>query len=533
MGATMDSPAAPASRPDRKHAFSSGDALRSVFSNWAGFFVNVLVAMFLTPLVVHKLGNDAYGLWALLLQLTGYMGVIDVGMRSATMRFVARYWAVGDQSSLNRVVTQVLAIYGVAALLCAAIGFSVAFVILPHLEIPMALQSTARIAMLLATATLALSFPFAVFSSTLAGLSRWTTINAIGVGSLLVRTACILFALRAGHGLLSLAVIQLVTTVGAGITSVILVRRFVPTLRLYLKSLDWNLFRPVFAHTSYSFLTSVANRINYEVDAIVIAAFLPIQNVAFYVIGFKLVQYLRDAINATTQIIGPLVSALDAQGQTERIGHVLVRASRYVLLIGYLCAAALLVFGKDFLRLWMGAQYGARSGSVLLILAATQFVGLTQNVPGHILIGLSKHKLDTWCTSVEAGLNLVLSLILVRRFGIAGVAAGTAIAVVVVRGFFFPAAYLHIFRVPWARFVFGAVLPATGPALMFTVVALALRQMVGVRDFSLLALYAACGAAASLPVAWFVTLDEVDRNLVKGHLRTCIGSSSLADAEAE
>ena len=55
--------------------------LRNIFSNWTGYLITILVGFFLAPFVLHHLGNTGYGVWTLVLSLTGYFGLLDLGIR--------------------------------------------------------------------------------------------------------------------------------------------------------------------------------------------------------------------------------------------------------------------------------------------------------------------------------------------------------------------------------------------------------------------------------------------------------------------
>ena len=50
--------------------------LRNILSSVSGYAVTVLVALFLSPFVVHSLGDESYGLWVLVVSLTGYYGLL-------------------------------------------------------------------------------------------------------------------------------------------------------------------------------------------------------------------------------------------------------------------------------------------------------------------------------------------------------------------------------------------------------------------------------------------------------------------------
>jgi len=49
--------------------------IRNVLSNWAGYSITTVVAFFISPFVVHTLGNMGYGIWVLVGSLTGYLGI--------------------------------------------------------------------------------------------------------------------------------------------------------------------------------------------------------------------------------------------------------------------------------------------------------------------------------------------------------------------------------------------------------------------------------------------------------------------------
>src|SRR5206468_10230714 len=74
----------------------------------------------------------------------------------------------------------------------------------------------------------------------------------------------------------------------------------------------------------------------------------------------------------------------------------------------------------------------AFSGSVvpLYFLAAAGVVLSAQGPVSNLLLGTGRHRLVAFTTLAEGAANLALSIVLVRRFGLWGVAAGTALPVI-------------------------------------------------------------------------------------------------------
>src|SRR6202167_6420860 len=94
-------------------------ALKNVASSWGGLAVNIAVGFFLSPFILHHLGDEAFGLWLLIFSLTGYYGIFDFGIRSSLVRYVSKFQATGDKEHLARLLNTSLFIYSCIGLILA------------------------------------------------------------------------------------------------------------------------------------------------------------------------------------------------------------------------------------------------------------------------------------------------------------------------------------------------------------------------------------------------------------------------------
>src|ERR1700676_660154 len=84
---------------------------KNLGSSWSALGVNVLVGIFLSPYILHRLGDEAFGLWVLIFSITGYYGLFDLGIRSSIIRYVAKYSATDENDELNRLINTSLFTY--------------------------------------------------------------------------------------------------------------------------------------------------------------------------------------------------------------------------------------------------------------------------------------------------------------------------------------------------------------------------------------------------------------------------------------
>src|SRR5467141_4519370 len=99
--------------------------------------VTVVAVYFLTPYSIHKLGDDAYGTWNLINSITGYLGLLVLGVPMASVRYFAQHVATGDVRKLNEAIGSCTALYlllGGLALL-AGVGMYAFFTLGYHIPV--------------------------------------------------------------------------------------------------------------------------------------------------------------------------------------------------------------------------------------------------------------------------------------------------------------------------------------------------------------------------------------------------------------
>ena len=186
------------------------EILKNVSSSWFSLGVNILVGIFLSPFILHRLGDTAYGIWILIFSVTGYYGLFDLGIRSSVVRYVSTYTATGNKEGLAKLINTSLATYTAIGVVAMAVTLAGSLFVDRLFRIPTAFLGTARLLFLMVGTAVALGFPSGVFGGILEGLQRFYFVNLTNVVSTLLRAALIVFVLHRGYGLLTVAAITVV-----------------------------------------------------------------------------------------------------------------------------------------------------------------------------------------------------------------------------------------------------------------------------------------------------------------------------------
>jgi O-antigen/teichoic acid export membrane protein len=399
---------------------------RNMLSNWMSYVVTAVVGFVLAPIVVHSLGDTGYGLWTLVLALTGYFGLLDLGVRSSVGRFVTRYIALSDAHNVNRTVGTafvILSCGGIVAFLATlliAMFFFGSFGVEPHLA------NQGRTALVLTGLNMGLILPLGVFSAVLIALERFDVLSGVTMVGELARAALVVWFLRNGYGLVALALIALSVTVAQYTVMGVIAKVMYRPLHVHYRYVDWSSFRDLFGFSIYRFIWIVANQLIFYSDSLVIAVFLGAGAITPYAIAGSLINYGRNVVSLVTDTLAPSAARMDAKEDLAGLQRLLLVGTRLALLVTLPICVGFLFLGRQFITLWMGESY-AHSAIFLMVLTIPQFGSMPQYVSALVLAGMAKHRAFAYFALAEGIANVVLSVILVQRMGLIGVAWGTAI----------------------------------------------------------------------------------------------------------
>ena len=454
--------------------FDKRTIAKNVGSSWLGLGVTVATGFFLSPVILHHLGDDAFGLWTLVFAITGYYGLFDFGIRSSVIRYVAKFSAVDDREELHRLINTSLFSYGCVAALLLVLTALGSFHVDKIFHVEPAFMHTARILFIMVGASLALGFPFAVFAGTLEGLQKFHLLNGVNILNTLLRAVLIVFVLKHGYGLLTVALITVLLPLLGGVINALSVFRLIG-LRIGPRLVSRNTFRKIVNYGSVTFMISVAYRLRFKTDALVIAAFLPAAQITYFTIGSRLVDYAGEVVSSLAQIFVPLSSQSHATGDVAALRKIFVAGNRACALVIFPIAAMLAVLGKSAIEAWVGPRYVQSGYPVLMILLIPSTIMLAQSASGRILYGMAKHKTWAWIVLAEGIANLVLSMLLVRPYGIVGDALGTAIPLTCSMLFFMPGHLCRLLGIRLRTYVTEAFLLPLGLCIPLVVSLLWMR----------------------------------------------------------
>jgi O-antigen/teichoic acid export membrane protein len=481
--------------------------LTNVLSSGGGLVVNIAVGFFLSPFVLHHLGDDAFGLWILIFSLTGYYGIFDFGIRSSLIRYVSKFQATGDKEHLARLINTSLFVYTCLGLILMVPTVLGSFYVDRFFHIPTAFLHDAKILFFMVGTCIAVGFPLGMSGGILEGLQRFYLLNSTNIVGTLIRAALIIYFLHRGFGLLTVAFITMSMPLVMSAIRGAIAQRLV-TIPYGWRYVDRESFKQVANYGSVTFMIIVAARLRFKSDAVIIGTFLSAAAITRFSIGSRLVDYAGETVSSVAQIFTPMSSQFHATGDYDGLRKIFISGNRACAFIMFPIAVALIVMGKSVIEAWVGPRY-ISSYIILLIALIPATLYNAQTTSNRILFGMSMHKALATVVLIEGVSNIILSVALVRPLGIIGDTIGTAIPLFCTAVFFLPRHLCRKLEVPILKFVTETYsYPLLFCIPMAAVLLLMQRSFYAHRYPQLVVNLFAGGATYAVGVLWFFFTRE-------------------------
>lgn len=398
--------------------------------------LTIVTGLIIIPFIIRAVGDRYYGLWVLAACFIRYYAFLDFGLSAIIPRFVSKALGENDHDEVNRVFNTCLVLFLLVGLLTLMITALI------HAATPYFVKDPAdlnvfRLIIVLIGIEVSVSFFTRVFEGMLFAHVRFDILNSLVIAKLILKTLLIVFFLGRGFGLVALAAISLGTTALMSVVLVIAVLRLCPSLKIHLLYFERGRIRHLLGYSTFIFISNVADRFQFHFDAFVITAFLGLSYVTHYHIGSRIPIYYLMMITSAVALVVPAFSRLEGRNDYGRIREQYIFVSKLNAILSVFLGGSILIYGKAFIVSWMGADY-LDSYAVCVVLVIGLIANTMQITSKNLLYSLSKHKVYAVVVASEGVVNILLSIALIGRYGILGVAMGTTIPMLVTNLFIIP-----------------------------------------------------------------------------------------------
>ncbi len=392
---------------------------RNTAWNLAGLTLPLIAAGIAMPALVERFGPGRFGILSLVWMVQSFAG--ELGFGRATTRFVALVREQGARSRLAHIVWTTATLQ-LAISLCAALGLLAASgPLVRALHVQPELLPDARAAVLAIAALLPLTLVGSAFRGLLEAEQRFDFVNLVRLPSTLAVLLLPLLAVVLGGGIPAALWLMVAGRAASLVAYMALALRQVPAIAhpAFGGEDGWAMV----AFGSWATVSTLVSPALAQLERWFLGALTGVAALGYYTPAYELGTRLAVVPSAFVATLFPALTGLVGLGDAAALARLASRAGRIVLaLFGPIVLLTVLGAG-DLLRIWLGADFSARSALALQILMVGVLVNALAQVPYAVLQSVGRADITAKLHLAELPVHALLAYLLVRRWGIPGAAA--------------------------------------------------------------------------------------------------------------
>jgi O-antigen/teichoic acid export membrane protein len=391
----------------------------------------ICVSVVSVPLTIRYLGGERYGAWVTIASVVTFLSITDFGLAASLTNTLGKAQAEDSHARGQRLVSSALVMLSLIALgiLIAGIALAprIAALLFPNLQSPVARAEIVP-AVMIALSIFALNLPLLVSTRVLAAHQESALANFWNIAGSLGNLMALLGVIWLRGGLPWLVFGCFGMGLVANFACVVWLFTFhKPLLRPTFAGVDPAFVGILFSDGWKFFVIGIGWMVNWQTDNMVIAHFLGAAQVTPYAVTFSLFAIATGLQTLAYPSLWPAYTEAYAQRDYGWIRKTLRSNFKFSLFTTTAIVGFLTLFGSEIIRLWAGAA-AVPPFSVIVWMALWRLM-LSTLLVGSCLLNATGHlKGMTIYGTVTAVLNLALSILLAKMYGITGVIAGTVIA---------------------------------------------------------------------------------------------------------
>jgi O-antigen/teichoic acid export membrane protein len=336
------------------------DISKSIFSGYALFFINNIIALFLTPYMLQYVSKEEYGLYILCVDFLAWVSFLEFGTSKVIESKAGHMIAQEKKHDMNVMFNssfyfQLLVGILVAPIFYTAVKFGIKETGVPNMEL---------IIILFAISAGGTAF-VKIFRSYIIASRKIYLDNSIQLFINILNYTLVLL-LTPILGGLGLAIINVVVVTLILIRSNFRLKQLFPFIKNTRSLFDKKVLMSLFNDGVFFSLASIATVLITKIDSFVIGRNIGLEVVGYYYITIKLFVLVQKLIQILYNNYRPFISIFFGKGEYENIKFFYKTSSIVLVAVASFAISSAMLINKYFVTFWVGEEFLLNNNFIVL-----------------------------------------------------------------------------------------------------------------------------------------------------------------------
>ncbi|MBI5403108.1 MAG: glycosyltransferase [Ignavibacteriae bacterium] len=411
--------------------------IKNTFYNFVSQLAAYLFPFFLIPLIVGKIGQVEFGIYAIAYGFIGAFTLFDLGVSTSFVKFVSEYYYKKDFEGLNSTINIGVAFYFVFTVLFWGLGYLFSDFIIKYINIPPEAYEKGRFALHISLFIFFIATNSNMFVSILISLQKMYINSLLNIFTGVFNFISIIVVLMMGYGIYGLLYCQLATVFLGTAINIILAKKYLPEMSLGFRYLKFSFLKKMTNFGLQMQVSKLAGFFSEKYDEFLLSIFSLLNSVTFFNLSTRIIRFAKIVPMQFIVQVAPVAAELQSREEKEKLNDLFEDTLKYLSFVSIPVSVFIFIFSNEIIFTWMGGGYEV-SAYILRVLIVGMLINLVISSPGNSImpnIGIPKYQMYEGL--IHFVFNVIVSYLLIKSYGIVGAAYGNTLATVISSVFVF------------------------------------------------------------------------------------------------
>jgi len=401
---------------------------KGVALSYVIIFLTNVIGLVLTPFIIKSLGKSEYGLYTMIGALVGYLTVLDFGLNSTIVRFVAKYRVEKDKKGEENFLAHSFFIYGFIALIVICIGLLVYFNLdtLYSDTLTFDQLKQAKIMFLILIFNLAITLPGGAFTGICSGYEEFVLPRIANIVRYILRSLVVVGLLMLGGDAVGIVVVDtIMNLLIIAINMTIVFKKL--NVKIKLHQFEKPLLKLIVGYSVWIFVFAIVHQLRWQAGQLVLGLTFSTSVVAIYAVAVTLGNYYGAFSSAIASVFLPRATQMvTANASPKELTDMFIKISRIILIVLLYIFGGFILVGKDFIYFWVGNEFSEVYLYVIIIMFGLTLI-LSQGFGNSILAAKNKLRFRGYLILILTSGGLIFGSFLAKEYQGLGMIIGTVV----------------------------------------------------------------------------------------------------------
>ena len=403
--------------------------------------------------------------------------LFDFGLSSATSKYISNYIAEGKQKEADEFLGAIYRLYLVIDAVLFLV-FAVLFFFLDSIYVNLTPEELSKFKVVYCIAAMysLLNFPFVTLNGVLTSYEKFVHLK---LADILYRFLCVgltVFALSWGMGLFALVSANAVSGLIIVGYKLVAVSKATP-IKPRTRKKEFSFYKALFSFSFWTTITSLAYRLIFNITPSILGIVSDSGAIAVFGVVTTVEQYVFMISTAINGMFLPKISRIYANNDADSdIMPLMTKVGRFQFALNCMIVVGFYTVGKQFVQLWLGAEYADAYLGVLLVIIPGVFYNSLQ-IANTAMVVRDKVKYQAMIMLATGVLNVSLSVVFSKYWGAVGACLSIFVAYTF-RAILYHVVHARVMKLNIRRFAKECYIKMAAPVISSLAVGWGVNQLV-------------------------------------------------------